>query len=196
MSVSWRPNVLYSPWNSPGQNTGVGSFFLLQGIFPTQGLNPGLPHCRWILYQGSHKGNPKCSEHFHYSMVGQTHLTQRLFYNKVLNIWHVLLNTVLTVRNRMLVWVECLRYPGCLPLWVCGWWGASACCHCPAPQESFVPHIASIRRSKFKVWFLLSVNHFHKIVKSKNHSVEPSYVRYCMYIPRPAPGSYFHSPTC
>ena len=122
--------------------------------------------------------------------------TQRLFYNKVLNIWHVLLNTVLTVRNRMLVWVECLRYPGCLPLWVCGWWGASACCHCPAPQESFVPHIASIRRSKFKVWFLLSVNHFHKIVKSKNHSVEPSYVRYCMYIPRPAPGSYFHSPTC
>ena len=45
---------LYSPWNSPGQNTGVGSLFLLQGIFPTQGLNPGLPHCRWILYQLSH----------------------------------------------------------------------------------------------------------------------------------------------
>ena len=45
---------LYSPWNSPGQNTGVGSLFLLQGSFPTQGLNPGLPHCRWILYQLSH----------------------------------------------------------------------------------------------------------------------------------------------
>jgi len=42
-------------WNSPGQNTGVGSLFLLQGIFPTQGLNPGLPHCRQILYQLSHK---------------------------------------------------------------------------------------------------------------------------------------------
>ena len=40
-----------SPWNSPGQNTGVGSRFLLQGIFPTQGLNPSLPHYRWILYQ-------------------------------------------------------------------------------------------------------------------------------------------------
>ena len=40
---------LYSPWNSPGQNTGVGSLSLLQGIFPTQGSNPGLPHCRWIL---------------------------------------------------------------------------------------------------------------------------------------------------
>ena len=34
------------PWNSPGQNTGVGSFSLLQGIFPTQKANPGLPHCR------------------------------------------------------------------------------------------------------------------------------------------------------
>ena len=45
-----------SPWNSPGQNTGVGSLSLLQGIFPTQGLNPGLPHCRPILYQLSHTG--------------------------------------------------------------------------------------------------------------------------------------------
>ena len=36
---------------TPGQNTGVGSHSLLQGIFPTQGLNPGLLHCRWILYQ-------------------------------------------------------------------------------------------------------------------------------------------------
>ena len=40
----------YTVWNSLGQNTGVGSLSLLQGIFPTQGLNPGLPHCRWILY--------------------------------------------------------------------------------------------------------------------------------------------------
>ena len=37
-----------SPWNSPGQNTGVGSLSLLQGIFPTQRLNPGLPHCRFF----------------------------------------------------------------------------------------------------------------------------------------------------
>ena len=53
---------LYSPWNSPGQNTGVGSLSLLQGIFPTQGSNPGLPHCRWILYQLSHKGSPRILE--------------------------------------------------------------------------------------------------------------------------------------
>ena len=46
------------PWNSPGQNTGVGSPSLLQGIFPTQGSNPGLSHCGWILYQLSHKGSP------------------------------------------------------------------------------------------------------------------------------------------
>ena len=101
------PHGLYSPWNSPGQNTGVGSlslsrgssqprdqtqvshfagrFFtswatweaqeywsgsntgvgslsLLQRIFPTQGLNPGLPHCRWILYQLRHKRNSRILE--------------------------------------------------------------------------------------------------------------------------------------
>ena len=52
---------LYSPWNSAGQHTGVRSLSLLQGISPTQGLNPGLPHCRRILYQLSHKGSPKGS---------------------------------------------------------------------------------------------------------------------------------------
>ena len=46
----------YTPWNSLGQNIGVGTFSLLQGISPTQRLNPGLPHCRQILYQLSHKG--------------------------------------------------------------------------------------------------------------------------------------------
>ena len=49
---------LLCPWNSPGKNTGVGGHSLLQGIFPTQGLNPGLPHCKWILYQLSHQGSP------------------------------------------------------------------------------------------------------------------------------------------
>ena len=61
MSDSLWPHGLYSPWNSPGQNTGVGSLSLLQGIFPTQGSNPGLPHCRRILYQLSHKGSPRPS---------------------------------------------------------------------------------------------------------------------------------------
>ena len=48
--------IQYSPWNTHGQNTGVGSHCLLQGIFPTQGLNLGLSHCRWILYQLNHQG--------------------------------------------------------------------------------------------------------------------------------------------
>ena len=98
LSDSFWPHGLYSPWNSPGQNTGVGSLSLLQGnlpnpgikprssslqadslpaeppgkpkntgvrspsllqqIFPTQELNWGLLHCRWILYQLSHQGSP------------------------------------------------------------------------------------------------------------------------------------------
>ena len=56
------PHGLSSPWSSPCQNTGVGSLSLLQGIFPTQGSNPGLPHCRWILYQLSHEGSPRILE--------------------------------------------------------------------------------------------------------------------------------------
>ena len=44
--------------DSPGKNTGMGCHFLLQGIFPTRGLNPGLPCCRQILYSLSHQGSP------------------------------------------------------------------------------------------------------------------------------------------
>ena len=62
VSDSLWPHGLYSPWNSPGQNTGVGSLSLLQEIFPTQGLNPGLLHCRQILYQLSHKRSPRILE--------------------------------------------------------------------------------------------------------------------------------------
>ena len=58
LSSSLRPRGLYSPWNSPVQNTGVGSLALLQGIFPTQGWNPGLPHGRRILYQRNRKRSP------------------------------------------------------------------------------------------------------------------------------------------
>ena len=49
------------PWNSLGQNTGVGSLSLLQGIFPTQGSNPGHSHCRQILYQPSYQRSPLLS---------------------------------------------------------------------------------------------------------------------------------------
>ena len=62
VSNSLPPHGLYSPWNSPGQNTGVGRLSLLQGIFLTQGLNRSLLHYRQILYQLSYQGSPKVLE--------------------------------------------------------------------------------------------------------------------------------------
>ena len=53
---------LYSPWNPLGQSTGLGGLSLLQGMSPIQGWNPGLPHCRRILYQLSHQGSPRILE--------------------------------------------------------------------------------------------------------------------------------------
>ena len=54
-TVATRP---HGPWDLPGKNTGLGCHFLLQGIFPTQGSNLGLLHCRWILYCLSPQGSP------------------------------------------------------------------------------------------------------------------------------------------
>ena len=59
MSDSLQTRGLYSPLNSPGQSTGAGSLPLLQQCFPTQESNHDLPHCRWILYQLSHRGIQK-----------------------------------------------------------------------------------------------------------------------------------------
>ena len=75
MSNSLWPHGLYGPWNSPGQNTGVSSLSLIQGIFPTQRLNPGLQHCGRILYQLSHK--PKNIG------VGSLSLLQGIFQTRV-----------------------------------------------------------------------------------------------------------------
>ena len=73
VSDSLRLHGLYTPLDSSGQNTGVGSLSLLQGIFPTQGSNPGLPHCRQILYQLSHKESPRILK------WGSLSLLQRIF---------------------------------------------------------------------------------------------------------------------
>ena len=53
-----QPTMLLCPWDFPGNNTGVDCRFLLQEIFPTQESNPGLPHCRQMLYRLSHQGSP------------------------------------------------------------------------------------------------------------------------------------------
>ena len=58
----WLFATPWTIWNSPGQNTGVGSLSLFQEIFPTQESNPGLLHCRQILFQLSHKGSPRTPE--------------------------------------------------------------------------------------------------------------------------------------
>ena len=60
VSNSLQSHGQYSPWNSPGQNTEVGSLFLLRWIFPTQELNWGLLYCRWIPYQLNYQGSPIC----------------------------------------------------------------------------------------------------------------------------------------
>ena len=56
--ISIESPSLLCPWDSPGKGTGVGGHAVLQGIFPTQGWNPGLLHYRWILYHLSHQGRP------------------------------------------------------------------------------------------------------------------------------------------
>ena len=60
--LTLQPHGLYSPWNSPGKNTGVGCHFLFQGIFLTQGSNPGLLHYRQILQRLSHQGSLRVLE--------------------------------------------------------------------------------------------------------------------------------------
>ena len=52
------PTRLLRPWDSPGKNTGVGCHFLLWEIFLTQGLNPGLLHCRQVLLPSEPQGSP------------------------------------------------------------------------------------------------------------------------------------------
>ena len=59
VSDSLRPHGLYSPWNSLGQNTGVGSLPGISRDLPKPGIKPGLLHCRRILYQLSHKGSKR-----------------------------------------------------------------------------------------------------------------------------------------
>ena len=100
LGLTLRPHGLYSPWNSPGQNTGVGSLSLFQGVFPTQGSNPDLPHCGQIFTswttretQVSHtaggslpaepQGKPKNTG------VGSLPLLQQIFLTQELN-WSLL----------------------------------------------------------------------------------------------------------
>ena len=152
------------PWNSPGKNTGVDCHSLLQGIFRTQGLNQGIFRTQGLNQgifwtQGSHtlqadslpseasvKPNLlylsliylKHAQNTYISLVN--HLMQNLiYYYLLLNILCNLLNTVLIVKNRMVIWVHSgFKCMGCFPSWSCGRFGRF---DCPVSSESIIPHI-------------------------------------------------------
>ena len=109
----WPPG-LYSPWNSSVQNTGVGSCSLLQGIFPTQVSNPGLLHCKRILYQLSHQGSPGDTVSDHQILNMFLYISQHCTWLETS--WSVLTNGNVNVNDALLcvqggyehVWVSAL----------------------------------------------------------------------------------------
>ena len=110
-----------TPWTiqsmefSSGQKTRVGSRFLLQGIFPTQGSNPGLPHCRWILYQLSHKGAPTYIK----DVLGRTYIKdvcKDSMKAKFFSFWTLFWGTLLFLLNQ---WAE--KYHWSQEGWFCGY---------------------------------------------------------------------------
>ena len=125
MSDSLWPCGLYSPWNSPGQNTGVGSLSLLQGIFPTQGSNPGLLHCGQILYQLSHatreaaepQGKPKNTGAGSLSLFQGIFLIQELNWSLLHCRW-ILLSTKLWGKPCLSLTNQILDYSKCSNTWL------------------------------------------------------------------------------
>ena len=103
-----------SPWNSLGQNTGVGSLSLLQKIFPTQRSNPGLPHCRQILYQLNHKGSQTILEWLAYAFssrssqprnrTGVSCIAGGFFANWAIREVHVLRMSLFSDSVKWLIW--------------------------------------------------------------------------------------------
>ena len=69
-----QPVRLLCPWDFPGKNTGMGCHFLLQGIFPTQGLNLGLPHCRQMLLPSEPPGKFMCDKREYNLYMGREHI--------------------------------------------------------------------------------------------------------------------------
>ena len=106
--------IAYSPWNSPGQNTGVGSLFLLQGIFPTQGTNPGLPHCRWIFTSWATRDNTRYISFTYYvqgTVCSTLYVFTFFFFNLFLFFYFIILywfcHTLTWIRHRC----TCVPHP-------------------------------------------------------------------------------------
>ena len=101
VSNSLGSHGLYSPWNSPRQNPGVGSLSLLQQIFPTQESNRGLPHCSWILYQLSYQGSPEGCKLSVIRAIKSEDLS--LADNKILTVVMIILYCITEIWQRSLV---------------------------------------------------------------------------------------------
>ena len=102
------------PWSSPGKNTGVGSHSLLQGIFLNQGMNPGLPHHRQILFRLSHQENPQFSRAFdkYLTVESSRSLSQTLSHPHWSSLVHSYLRTFSFTFP--IVWtILCLDLHGC-----------------------------------------------------------------------------------
>ena len=140
-----QPTRLFRPWNFPGKNTGLGCHFLLQGIFLTQELNPGLPHCRQMLYRLSHLGSPK------YPLLTKIQQGQKLKKKKKVNFrWCILPPSLhappLALTSAPRPATHFLSFPRetALPLWGVGNFLSSSSagplllkCPPPAPPSSF-----------------------------------------------------------
>ena len=170
--ASW-PHALYSSWNSPGQNTEVGSLPLLQWIFLTQGSNWSLLHCRWILNQLSYQGSQnsltylKCAQDTYICLpFGQNHQTQSYIRRKC--------------------WISCVIYWILYWKWNAEWFSGNRIAvlivyprDCVAGWELQLAATAQYHErwerillawkdSEFDLWFPLNAYHFCTIVKSKS----------------------------
>ena len=135
MSNSLRSHGLYSPWNSPGQDTGVSRLSLLQGIFPTQGSNPGLLHCRQILYQLSYQGLP-----YHYNHFPG-------WYQYIIHLGLLLINLISWTRNLSLSMLYSLL---CVPDVLS-----------KKKKEKMLQLVFLLHETLGFSWFLLPFQHFH-----------------------------------
>ena len=169
LCLTLRPHGLYSPWNSPGWNTGVGSPSLLQGIFPTQGLNPGLSQSMWILYHLSHKGSPRILEWVVYSFssgsswfrnwTGVSCIASGFFTNSYQGSLRVtewlLLNTKWTTAELLMSLGE---------------GGLSLCLSCLCGQQKKQKATESFVRSTFCSWlYLLYISEFECSPERQEH---------------------------